>query len=874
LAWSGRDTRHVLTVHSNGNIILWDLKQTQVTGSTTTPKRLAVLEEPGVPQSRCCFLPHENALVKEHQPNVLTTCFVTGSHRNTKVTIWSSFTQDELPTKLQVLQLQDPSPSYVLDLCFGPAPQDASPPSCFLLLADRHEGKLLAIHVASQWNARQKALCVGSDYVVPFVLKHPVFSWSVVCSPTQDISEDDIPESAAGLIFDMKLFAYQSKVVQCLTLTSYMCLPPEHGFNPNTTIGVRVEPLPSGGASGVGAGAGFDEMIPSPDVNSLEPTYDEEYDLEEDDLDDDDDDDVVEEEEQRGPPPPSALPTPDDTMQNPFANWLGAIATTNSEDMPMPPPPPPSTPATGFISPKATMNLPPGLGGGLGGVPLAPVLAVVPDGGRSVSASSTSSSQQQQPLLSPMDLLTSGGDVNGSATANANVNANGSNNNANNKPPANNTNTTKGAPRAATPNKNKGKPKKSRSKSPKGKKNKSNNNNSNVNNPFPEGTKISILKRDKSPPRPTQAIATATPDPVIVSSSDPVIVPPPTPTSTITMMDPNLLEAALVKVLSQELAKHEQQQQKQKPPVVNVESEITKAVELAMTAQFVPAVDKVLQESLASFGRPLKASMDQLGQQGVSVKAEDLQSALAEHLETPLKAAMANAMRTVLVPALESMTSQVLQHVKMGMPPPPPDQTKVLEILTQQLAAMNTKLDGMSKELKVLRTTPSGGGNPNNPPSVAQQQQPPPQRPPPQMEIIRNEINTLLQQRNYEAAFTKALSASTADMAVYACSRADLANVMGVNPPALSQPILLCLMQQLGAALVVSSNASDLQTELLWLQEIALTLNPTDPNIRRHVPSVLQQLVSSINQKMAEGNMQLRRPLHMLLQVIRGMQMG
>ena len=72
----------------------------------------------------------------------------------------------------------------------------------------------------------------------------------------------------------------------------------------------------------------------------------------------------------------------------------------------------------------------------------------------------------------------------------------------------------------------------------------------------------------------------------------------------------------------------------------------------------------------------------------------------------------------------------------------------------------------------------------------------------------------------------------------------------------------------------LGSSPSDVQTEVLWLQEIALTLNPADPNIKRHAPTVMQQLVASINQKMAEGNQQLRRPLHMLLQVIRGMQMG
>jgi hypothetical protein len=151
-------------------------------------------------------------------------------------------------------------------------------------------------------------------------------------------------------------------------------------------------------------------------------------------------------------------------------------------------------------------------------------------------------------------------------------------------------------------------------------------------------------------------------------------------------------------------------------------------------------------------------------------------------------------------------------------------------------------------------------------------------QPPPavvKLEQTRNEVGHLLSQERYEAAFTKAVSASTADMAVYACAHADLGKVLGGASPALSQPILLCLMQQLGSALPAASSPDVLSTELAWLQEIALTLNPAEPSIQRHVPSVLQQLVGSINATMAsEGNGQVRRKLQMLLQVLRGMQLG
>jgi enhancer of mRNA-decapping protein 4 len=758
LAWSGRDTRHVLTVHQGGPIILWDLKQPNQDndGEFTTPKQVAILEQDsGIAQSRCCFLPHENSITKQDQTDAITTCFVTASGNNSVVTLWSSFTSSALPTKLQVIRLQNPSPSYVIDLCFGPAPQDASPPSCFLLLADRHKGKLLAFHVQAQWNANQKALCVGADYVVPFQLKHPIYSWSVVCSPSQDISEEEIQEQA-GLIFDMKLFSYQAKVIQCLTLTSYMCLPPEHGYR-DATPGVTVQAL--------------DGTKSSSETGSIEPEYDEDYDLE---------DDM--EDEPEAPEPSSLLP-PDNAgvgAQNPFANWLGAIAsktglTAPAPTSPMPPPPPPSTPAAGLGQPPSI--LPPGL---------APTSAV------SSGTASTASSQ----LLNPLELLNR---------------------------------------ESLTPLKQqeKSKSKKTRSKSPKGKKN----------NKQKDATppQFSILKRDKSPPPPTALPS----DPAIIGSG--MVIP---------------ISAELDASLGVSRAPAAAQ------PMDS--TEITKAVEQALQAQLEPAIQKVVQDAMASFGRPLQASMDNLGKKGVSVNKKDLEAAL--DVEKPLKAAMAETIRNVFIPAVESITAQVLEQVIKNatpptLPPPPPDNSQALEMLAKQLVAMNAKMDDMVKEMQQLK---AGAGAPAMPS--------PPMPPPPQpdkAEVIRFEIQGLLRQQEYEAAFTKALSATTAEMAVFCCSRADMGIVMGGTPPALSQPILLCLMQQLGSALVSPKHSEmDLQTELTWLQEIALTLNPADPSIQRHTPAVLQQLVANISQKTAQGEPHLRRPLQMLLQVIRGMQMG
>jgi enhancer of mRNA-decapping protein 4 len=228
-------------------------------------------------------------------------------------------------------------------------------------------------------------------------------------------------------------------------------------------------------------------------------------------------------------------------------------------------------------------------------------------------------------------------------------------------------------------------------------------------------------------------------------------------------------------------------------------------------------------------------------------------------------------MKTVLVPAFESATRQMFLQVasslEKGLATQQP--TDSMEGLTAKLDEMARAMESLSLEVAQLRSAvaSSQGVRPASPFGATSRAVPPPDS----KQATRDGIIALLQKQDYEAAFTKALTASTVDMAVFCCKNSSVSDVLGGSSPALTQPILLCLMQQLGAVLV-SSKDDELQMILVWLQEIGLTLDPTYHLINTHVPGVLQQLVASIDTKMAEGDPKLRRPLQMLLQVIRGMQ--
>ena len=310
------------------------------------------------------------------------------------------------------------------------------------------------------------------------------------------------------------------------------------------------------------------------------------------------------------------------------------------------------------------------------------------------------------------------------------------------------------------------------------------------------------------------------------------------------------------------------------------------------------AVVKSLEKSLAD---PIKKTVDKLvaadrrrEKEGSAAlnerdkeRAEKMAAMLVDRVSAPVVGAFHSAMKDVMIPAYEAATRQMFAQVATAIESQQqqqqqtsagPDEAtlRLLQTMASKMGDMAMSVECLTAEVTALRNqvtaggaggaslppgmaSPLGGGVPPGPPAVDP------------VQMLVREISSLLERREYEQAFTRALSASDSDVAIYTCREADIAAVLqGPGGPALSQPILLCLMQQLGAVLAATSGPT-LQTVLVWLQDIAVTLNPADPSIVRHAGKVLSQLVENVNGKMAQGDPSLRRPLQMLLQVIRGM---
>jgi enhancer of mRNA-decapping protein 4 len=610
-------------------------------------------------------------------------------------------------------------------------------------MADRHSGAILAWHLRADWNdtVPKKALLKGCDYVVPFLTKFPTYSWSVVCAPATNISDEELSDQG-GLVFDVELFAYQTTAVQRLKLTSYMCLPPETSWT-DPTPSVRLERLVSAQSAHVSE-IGSDDA--NPDVE-----FDEAYDLEEDD-----------EEEEIEAPDPSSLPSPlgignstPSLSNNPFANWLGTIASKTTTSVP-----PAVVAAPAHVPPPASS------------LPTPP-----PD-------------QPKKIVLSKHDLE----DPKKVEPQNAApvMTTKGPNN-------ISNADSKKKKKVKATP----------------------------VPPSAPEVGKVSILRRDDEV------------KPSLLLDSGANIPPSPT----------NPIEASM--------------------DTKSIAEDIRKVVHHEMRSTLVPALKQAVQESLnTSVINPIQASITQLSKQ--VVMNDNMESALSGSVEEPLQAAVANTMRTVLIPTMESITNQVFVRVSESLErtaaTTSTDSKKELEAISLQLTTMTALVAELTNEVQSLRKLVRSNQAPVPPAPTAPSL--PPINP---VEALRKEIAALIQQRQYEAAFTKAVSSSTAELAVFACTNSNLTSVLGSARVELSQRILICLMQQLSTVLNWRDASLNVPLILEWLQEIALSLDPNDDTIKRHIPTVLQQMVSSVNNRMSLDEPVLRRPLQKLLQILRGM---
>lgn len=242
-----------------------------------------------------------------------------------------------------------------------------------------------------------------------------------------------------------------------------------------------------------------------------------------------------------------------------------------------------------------------------------------------------------------------------------------------------------------------------------------------------------------------------------------------------------------------------------------------------------------------------------------------------EEVEVMVEAAQAATVKKVLIPVVESITSQVLQKVSehLEQQQKRSDTTKnQLESMSKQLSKMTALVSELTKEVHSLgNQQQQNGSSPHN----SNKKTPPQQSAQPKVdetELKRQAVRQLLQQGKIQDAFVAALH-SGSEMTRFCCQHADIKTVLDADPPVLTQGVVLCVMQHLATLLNVGTNVP--QLELEWLQELALSFDKQDASVRQHWPQVVQEVLGYLEQRQQRQEPALKRPLHRLVQIVRGL---
>lgn len=381
IAWCGHvGLCYALTGHDDGCVRLWQDISSVGSTSREVPCMVTLdvasdlaLEDDARRVTRVIFLSrYVDRNTNMSSNRAITAPFIVGTAMNHTVTLWSSFSTSATgeniinlqPTCLRIFGMRPvgtnlTSVSNLMSLEICPAPyrlssivphsggflgglfggggenkvteEDVSPPSSFVLLAERNVGLVHAVHIDSQWvedGENYAVAVVGFDYVTTLNCVNPIYSLS--CSSVGEVGNGTLER-------DVDLCCLQSKAVQMLSLTAGMVTPPEGGWTDSST-GVTV--LGSLSSDKLDVNDGDYEDYDEGEGDAGEDEFEDDYDVEGEEPDSGNDDE-------------KAVPTASEPDS--FSNWLCSIAVPTQKEAPRAVSVPPGLSST-YLLPDQVMS--------------------------------------------------------------------------------------------------------------------------------------------------------------------------------------------------------------------------------------------------------------------------------------------------------------------------------------------------------------------------------------------------------------------------------------------------------------------------------------------------------------------------------------
>lgn len=269
-----------------------------------------------------------------------------------------------------------------------------------------------------------------------------------------------------------------------------------------------------------------------------------------------------------------------------------------------------------------------------------------------------------------------------------------------------------------------------------------------------------------------------------------------------------------------------------------------------ISEKLIPQMEQKLNESLVS------ALPEQMGS-GV----DEMVQRVVDDVRQPVRESFRECFQDIIIPSFQAATQKMFEQINDTFVKGTRSafegsgQSKSNAQVLSQLKQLSEVVGNLNRQVEALSSVVAAGS-----PNVANAEVPGKTPEEMQFEAQKATVAEYQAREDYEEAFKVALGAQNVKLVAYACQQCDARQVLCSRPPKLSQMIILCLVQQLGADL-----DDDLQTKLTWLRESLLVMDVRDQTIAGFVTSVLQELQSALNAVPADNRDSQYTLLHHIL---------
>lgn len=238
-----------------------------------------------------------------------------------------------------------------------------------------------------------------------------------------------------------------------------------------------------------------------------------------------------------------------------------------------------------------------------------------------------------------------------------------------------------------------------------------------------------------------------------------------------------------------------------------------------------------------------------------------IRSIIQEELVQQSSEISANVARTVMIPAMESMTQQILAKVSNHIEQQQMHNNRQLESMSQQLTNVTDLMGALTKDVQWIVRTQQQAARTVIPDTPVQTEA-----------KLKDQVVLLLQQGDLEQALQLSYSSPTTDLTWWCCQQGELSDRLQSQPQSLSLQALFTTMHRLSTHIKNGSNASEAGIFLVWLQSICLALadRPIDTIASTDsTNAILQYAIKTCEDISSTDRRSVQMTLHLLKSLLR-----